>query len=62
MFYSSEEKKKIENVMEIFSSYIAKEPRIDVILSSKFGYLVLVLAEGEDVKAPGADGRNQNRN
>ena len=48
MFYSSEEKKKIENVMEIFSSYIAKEPRIDVILSSKFGYLVLVLAEGED--------------
>ena len=48
MFYLSEEKKKIENVMEIFSSYIAKEPRIDVILSSKFGYLVLVLAEGED--------------
>lgn len=48
MFYSSEEKKKIENVIEIFSSYIAKEPRIDVILSSKFGYLVLVLAEGED--------------
>ena len=48
MFYSSEEKKKIENVMEIFSSYIAKEPRIDVILSAKFGYLVLVLAKGED--------------
>ena len=48
MFYSSEEKKKIENVMEIFSSYIAKEPRIDVIFSPKFGYLVLVLAEGED--------------
>lgn len=48
MFYSSEEKKKIENVIEIFSSYIAKEPRIDVIFSPKFGYLVLVLAEGED--------------
>ena len=48
MFYSSEEKKKIENVIEIFSSYIAKGPRIDVIFSPKFGYLVLVLAEGED--------------
>lgn len=48
MLYPFEEKEKIENVIEIFSSYIAKEPRIDVILSAKFGYLVLVLAEGED--------------
>lgn len=48
MLYSPEEKSEIENVMEIFCPYITEEPRIDVILSTKFGYLVLILAEGED--------------
>ena len=48
MFDSLEEKKEIENVIEIFHPYIINEPRIDIIFSSKFGYLLLVCAEGED--------------
>lgn len=48
MFYSPEEKGNIENVIETFRPYIVNEPRIDVVFSSKFGYLVLILAEGED--------------
>ena len=48
MCYTPEEMEAIENVIEIFQSYLVNEPRIDVVLSQKFGYLLLVCAKGED--------------
>ena len=45
MVYSSEEKARMDRLVEAFSEYIAASPEFDIAYTEKSGYLWLVIAE-----------------
>ena len=48
MVYTTEEKKKIDNLLEVFAEYTAQHPDFDIAYSDKTGYVRLIVAECSD--------------
>ena len=48
MLYTPEEKKKMDNLLEVFSEYTAQHPDFDIAYSDKSGYVRLIIADCAD--------------
>ncbi len=48
MVYTPEEKKKMDNVLQVFAEYTAAHTEFDVAYSDKTGYVRLIIAEHAD--------------
>lgn len=48
MVYKPEEKKKMENLLEVFAQYTAQHQDFDIAYSDKTGYVRLIIAESAD--------------
>lgn len=48
MVYTPEEKKRMDNVLQVFAEYTAAHTEFDIAYSDKTGYVRLIIAEGAD--------------